>query len=1257
MRDTIASLRRDGHILAVIAGLYLGISTASVFLASYPGAIAAIGLSNAVAIAGLTRIQRPLRLPLFALLSLAGIISSLVGGMLVGSSVSMFISSALEIGIGASILRWANADGNYFGDVTHAIKLFAFILFAPLIGSTLGALLMDGYNHRSLQFIWARWYVADVLGLLALLPAALLCTERRLRRFLLAPRGVDFLYCAGMALSVSCLALLKLPQPFVYIAVPLILAAIRLDLFSLTVLTALNTVFITTLISLGFYNHELVPQTDIVLLYLPLAMTIVPALALTVAMAALRREKQTLAESEERFRGAMESAAIGMALVAKEGGWLQVNDALCRMLGYQRDQFMLMTFQQVTHPDDLNADLQRVAAVIDGSIDSYQIEKRYYRSDGTLLWGALSVSAVRDGAGRLKYFVSQIADISVRKRAEEVLRASEQRMRAALAGGSVMAWEYNVVTGELMLSDAWKRKLGYEPHELPTLPGVWRSRIHPGDIDTNNALLDAHLQGLTPFFESDQRLRCKDGHYIWMRVSGMVLERDTDNKALRMAGTQKEITALKEAELARVKLAERASLAIQAGGVGIWELDIHSGELLWDDRMFELYGLQPGGMPMTYQRWEKGIHPEDYARAMQTLRRAVDGELTYNIEFRVVWPNGEIRNIRAQATTLRNDAGEALRMVGTNWDVSELRRLADALYAEKERLRVTLYSIADAVVTTDDEARITFMNPQAETMTGWSLHEAAGHSIEDIFQLVDDTGHALPNPSRACLARGSVYQSQQDAVLIARSGDRYDIQDSAAPVKTQAGEVIGAILVLQNVTKNRAMQRQLNFNASHDALTGLFNRVKFERELAYALERVREEHSEHVLCFIDLDRFKIVNDSAGHAAGDVLLRELGSLMQSHIRGHDILARLGGDEFGLLLLNCQLDQAQSVLTALLEQIRALRFPWEGQIYDVGASIGVVSITARSPSASALMSQVDVACYAAKHAGRNRVSVYQQERSEAQQHHQEIFLAAGLRDALDKNRFVLHGQDVVSTRAPNGDQGENGRYYEILLRMFDPDGALVPPGAFIPAAERFDLMADIDRWVINETLKMLSLRPADAPRVAVAINLSANSLSDSRLLPYLTALLDDLAVDPSLLMFEITETALINQVSTASRLLSTLRERGCKVALDDFGSGLSSFNYLKSFKVDVIKIDGSFVRNIVNNPVDRAIVESIYQMATRLQATTVAECVESLDALELLRGIGIDYVQGYAIARPRAFANILREEAVGKRVVPLRQLPKK
>ncbi|WP_131829764.1 EAL domain-containing protein, partial [Teichococcus deserti] len=435
------------------------------------------------------------------------------------------------------------------------------------------------------------------------------------------------------------------------------------------------------------------------------------------------------------------------------------------------------------------------------------------------------------------------------------------------------------------------------------------------------------------------------------------------------------------------------------------------------------------------------------------------------------------------------------------------------------------------------------------------------------------------------------------------------------------------------VSSLRAMQRELEFSALHDALTGLPNRRKFEAVLVEAVDSARERGLEHALCFIDLDRFKIVNDTAGHAAGDALLRVVAGLLCRELKPNDLVARLGGDEFAIILFDRPAEAAMAELDRLLHAIAAVPFLWEGRAYPMTASMGVVAITAGSETRNTVMKQADVACYAAKHAGRNRIIAYAQDAREGAARHREIIMAAELREALRENRFRLHAQRIAAIR-PGGHA-----HHELLLRMVARDGSLVSPALFIPVAERYDLMAEIDRWVLAEVLQRRAPALAAVPDLALAINISANSLNDPGFLAFFLGLLEASALPPAALTLEITETALVSNIDQARGIIDRIRAQGCRVALDDFGAGLSSFGYLRAFRVDGLKIDGTFIRNLPDSPIDLAIVRSITRIAREIGAATVAEFVEDAAILDLLAGLGVDCAQGYAIDRPQELDALL------------------
>ena len=837
----------------------------------------------------------------------------------------------------------------------------------------------------------------------------------------------------------------------------------------------------------------------------------------------------------------------------------------------------------------------------------------------------------RDERGKITGLIGISRDITDAKAAEEALRHSEMRWQFALYGSGDGVWDQNLETGEVFYSHQWKAMLGYDQDEVGTSASEWSDRMHPEDLPRCRAIIEAHLRGETPDFAIENRLLAKDGNWRWIYDRGKVIERAADGRALRIIGTHTDITARKEAESAILALNQRLQLAIEAAGVGVFEYDFASQRYNWDDRLHRLYDMPPDSYDGSRQAWLDRIHPDDVAAITREYDRAMREGTLFDMEFRL-WDrrSGRIRHIHSLARVIRDEAGAPIRTVGMDWDVTEHKELVEALFEEKERLRITLHSIGDAVISTDAHARITFMNPGAEEMTGWPGPDAVGRRLSEVFRIVDGaTGEPLADPVETCLSRMRPYYLSEGAVLLRRDGERRSVRDSAAPVRTASGEIIGAVLVFQDVTKARILQQALEHSANHDSLTGLPNRSAFEREIRLSLEQARKSQHRHVLCFVDLDRFKIVNDSAGHAAGDALLREVANLMRRVCRTEDVPARLGGDEFALLLRDCSIVEGEAIAQRFLRGLAQLRFAWDGRTYQIGASVGLTRIDAEAPRQDELMSQADIACYTAKTSGRNQLAVYEDGKGSTHRNHSEMRVAAGIRHAIEANRFHLYAQQIFDLSGREGGQ----RHFEILLRMLDDAGNVVEPAAFIPASEHYDLMGSIDRWVIHAAFRRYGSRLLGAGDISLAINLSANSLSDPFLWPLLQEEFTQSGLSPRRVHFEIAEMAVINNLTAAQQFISKARGAGCGVMLDDFGKGLSSFTHLRQFSVDGLKNDGDFVRQMAQSDVDRTIVESINMVGHRLGAITVAEQVENEETLTLLRAIGVDRAQGFVLARPQ------------------------
>ncbi|MCR5867897.1 EAL domain-containing protein [Aquincola sp. J276] len=546
------------------------------------------------------------------------------------------------------------------------------------------------------------------------------------------------------------------------------------------------------------------------------------------------------------------------------------------------------------------------------------------------------------------------------------------------------------------------------------------------------------------------------------------------------------------------------------------------------------------------------------------------------------------------------------------------------LQAQTERLRVTLQSLSDAVITTDAQGRIDSMNPPAHALLGVAAGSLCGCPFAEAVALLStDDRLPLPSPVLACLQQRSTLAAGGSVLLLRADGSLRRVQHSASPILDAGGGLLGMVWVAHDVTEQHRQAERVERELRQDALTGLMNRREFERLLAPG-GRPPAQAPGDLLCHLDLDQFKVINDTVGHAAGDALLAEIGRLLQAGTRHSDVVARLGADEFGLILARCGPQDGIQRCEALRERIAAHRFVWLGLEHRLTASIGIAPLLRSDGNALRALSDADVACHAAKEAGRNRVHFAAEADAQVEGRRGEMHWVAVLRRALAEDRFELHGQPIVGTGAAL----PGTSHCEVLLRLRGDDGRLVPPALFIPAAERYQLMGELDRWVFRHALAWMQATPA----AHCAINVSGQSLGDATFLTDVLALFEAHDVDPRRVCFEITETAAIGNLEAAHRFIAAWRKRGARFALDDFGVGLSSFSYLRQLAVDVVKIDGSFVKDMHTDAQNRAIVESIHRVAMVCGLQTVAEWVENADILSALQEIGVHYAQGWHTGRP-------------------------
>jgi diguanylate cyclase (GGDEF)-like protein/PAS domain S-box-containing protein len=599
----------------------------------------------------------------------------------------------------------------------------------------------------------------------------------------------------------------------------------------------------------------------------------------------------------------------------------------------------------------------------------------------------------------------------------------------------------------------------------------------------------------------------------------------------------------------------------------------------------------------------------------ETWRKRKDGSL--------FWAMVEI-------IALKKPNGELNSFCKITRDITVRKALQEQVAGEKERAQVTLRAIGDAVISVDADGAVDYLNPKAEQLTGWTVAEAVGHPFGDVFHAVTGSAqHFDEHQLMSSLKAGHGTAAKSPAVLISREGTRCAIEDIAAPIRLPDGRVTGAVVVFRDVTESRDLLNSVTYQATHDALTGLVNRIEFEHRLERSLVRAKTSHVAGAVLCMDLDRFKIVNDTCGHDAGDKLLQQLSRLYRDVVRERDTLARLGGDEFALIADRCSTAEACSIANKILQSTRDFQFVYKDQSFKVGISIGLATFDESTGDAEAIMQRADRACYIAKEQGRNRIHFHGIGAPGPTRIDDEIDWVTRLTAAMQQNQLKLHYQPIATANGRS-----SGFRCEVLLRLLDPVHGIILPNRFLPAAERYALMPAIDRWVVRQVVQWLGKNSGNVQQPDLcAINLSGKTLVDETFVGDVQDMIRERRIEPGKLCFEIDETAALIDMQRTQAMIRQLRALGCRICLAGFGTGMGSFAYLKQLPADFIKIDGSFISAIADSIVDEKMVTLVHEIAHLTGKETIAEWVENEATVEVLSRIGIDYLQGHWIAYPQ------------------------
>ena len=653
------------------------------------------------------------------------------------------------------------------------------------------------------------------------------------------------------------------------------------------------------------------------------------------------------------------------------------------------------------------------------------------------------------------------------------------------------------------------------------------------------------------------------------------------------------------------------------------------GGILYANPQFaQLIGAQPA--ELVGRRLEDLVPPEYSELVADNIRHRLAGETTAaRYEVDLLGLQGQHARLELSAWPVDHVGQRALMIVGVEVLPTQTVAALAAPGGMRSKARAALESLPGAVVTVDLQSRVDYLNPAAATLLGIAGEAVAGSSLEELARNASEPDRKLlAEPVHQALTAGTPLNLGRRPLVFGPETAERLVEVTAAPLRDEVGDISGAVLLLHDVTESRGLTRQISYQAAHDALTGLVNRREFERRLQDAVDGARRGDASHVLCYLDLDRFKAINDTSGHQAGDSLLRDIAKLVRSGVRDSDTVGRLGGDEFGMLLMGCPLDKARQIADEVCRKVADHRFVWRDRIFNVGASIGLVEVSRDAASIEEVLAAADSACYQAKRQG-SHVTVYSGRDELAARESGEIHWLQLLQGALKEHRFELYCQPIV---AAYGD-GDAGPAMEVLVRLRNEAGEQVSTSDFLQAAERYRLMGLIDRQVVQTTLDALGRGAIGLPpNRCIGINISGQTLADAQFLEFVVECFDATGASPAQVCFEIAESAVIANLDHARRFIGVLHGMGCRFALDDFGSGLGSFSNLKLLAVDFLKIDGSFIRNLARDSVNQAMVTAMIKLARTLNFKVIAEQVEDNASLDAARAIGVDYMQGYALGRP-------------------------
>lgn len=846
-------------------------------------------------------------------------------------------------------------------------------------------------------------------------------------------------------------------------------------------------------------------------------------------------------------------------------------------------------------------------------------------------------SATVDSAhGQKILFTCAIEDLTALRNAEFYMSSERRKFDVMIESTRTGTWEWNVLTGEARVSAHWAGMIGYTVDELGVLSvDTWRKLTHPKDLIALGGVLDSCLRGEKDTCDWEGRLLHRSGYWVWVHDKGSVISKTSDGAPEWLFGTRVDITNRKKSEILLSKNQRMLHRTGEVANVGGWELDLTTGRVSLTSHTRLIKGIGQDDI-VTLDSGIDFYHEDARPIIKKAVENAIKTGAGWDLELPFLKATGESIWVRTVGSVEFED-GKPARLFGALQDITIQRAAYAATAQERERHKATLCALSEAVVVCDERRRVSWMNPVAEQLTGWSHQDADGKKLGKIVSMVHQKDHQpAAVPVDLTMATGERAAFPERSVLLSRQGLQIACEGSVSPLFDAERQTVGCVVVFRDVTSSRIISDHLLHAASHDSLTGLKNRKVFEEKLLFAMALPPKMRDSYSLLYIDLDNFKIINDSLGHSAGDELLRDVAEIMKSTVRVCDTVFRLGGDEFSIILENCDPKHAVHVAKKICCALNSFVFHKNSKKLQIGASIGIVSMGGDWDSISKVINAADAACYAAKKSGRNCVRSWSAQDSQVTSNESHVSWAVKIKEALRGQGFKLYAQAIK----PIKPSAQNAIHVEILLRLLDHDGKINSPAAFMPAIERFDLCSAVDIWVISNVVKMMLAVKNIDDIFMIHVNISAQSFGQS---DFQNALIKQFDAAGGIickkLCLEITETSALTDIPVARDFMLKLRTYGVTTALDDFGAGASSFSYLKNLPITGLKIDGQFIKGLPENELDKVAVTSFVQVAKTIGASTVAEFVDDIKKIDILEQMGVDYAQGYAIHMPEPFENII------------------